>query len=111
MPSRCTRPSGRVRIETRTGPTCTWADGSSCTRPSGRVRIETLTLHVAVAAVSAGCQGAKKGPLEKSIRGLAPEVVKRLSDRFSRNQPGSFSTSVRDRPKRSSAPTLTLSPC
>ena len=75
------------------------------------MRNETLTLQVAVAAVSAGCQGAKKGPLEKSIRGLAPEVVKRLSDRFSRNQPGSFSTSVRDRPKRSSAPTLTLSPC
>jgi len=37
---RCTRPSGRVRIETieRAGQ---WEIPASCTRPSGRVRIET----------------------------------------------------------------------
>ena len=47
----CTRPSGRVRIETIGHPhPCT--SPRSCTRPSGRVRIETMC----------ACVGAKASP-------------------------------------------------
>ena len=38
----CTRPSGRVRIETQVRATVVVKSGG-CTRPSGRVRIETST--------------------------------------------------------------------
>ena len=48
-PNRCTRPSGRVRIETKhVG--FIFDEEDCCTRPSGRVRIETLKGRMAFVA-------------------------------------------------------------